>query len=256
MPVPILRHHEIDLSKVKIAAPQQNKNGGMNANLLYNDQRLIFRTPKMPCPFGIGSFTDKEGRGPTKYSLDFSFRGMENNPEVKGFLEFIQKVDDKVIAAAQANCQAWFGKPMEASVLKALYSPSIRESPPKTGRDGNPIQWPPTFRAKVVYGQTGFNTSAYDIKDKPVEVLSIGKGDSAIAIVEVTGIYFINRRSFGISYRIIQVKVFPTTRMVGCMIDVTPDEAEGEEPAPQVESGPLLTDAKEDDKMDEGEASE
>lgn len=224
MPITILRTNEIDLSHIKITQPQQNKNGGLNANLLYKDQRLVFRTPKMPCPFGVSSWSDKDGRSPPKFSLDMSFRNMQQNPEVQGFHDFLKGIDDKVIAAATANSQAWFGKPKGQAILRELYSPSIRESTPKQGRDGNPIQWPPTFRCKVVSGQMGFNSTAYDVADKPVEILSVGKGDSVIAIVEVTGIYFINRSSFGVSYRVIQCKVFQSTRIVGSIIDCTPDE--------------------------------
>ena len=241
MPLKIHSIGDIDPAGLKVAAPTRNASGGLNANLLYEGDKLVFTTPKMSCPFGVSSFTDKDNsRAATKYSLDLSFRGMHADPKMAAFHDFLHAVDKTVIDAALANCEVWFNKKMDIAVLRELYSSSVRESQPKLGKDGNPVKYPPMFRAKISYGQTAYNTEAYNPKRQPVNPLDVGKGDSVIGIVEVTGIYFINRRSFGISYRLLQIMVFPSLRIGGtCMIDFTDDAENADEDVAVAEGSPV-----------------
>lgn len=219
MPIAI-NFNKIDVEKIKVTQPTQNKSGGLNANIVYgaDDQGLIFQTPRMACPFGISSF--KENGGATKYSLDLSFRGMQDNDELAKFRAFLTSVDEIVIEAAVSNSEKWFGRKRDRPILEELYSRSIRESQPKTDREGRPIRYPPTFRTKIITNGGPYDTEVYGSDRKRGDVFDINKGDSVIAIVKVSTLYFMNKAAFGISYSLVQAMVFPSNRISGCIIDV------------------------------------
>jgi hypothetical protein len=201
----------INMSEVKVTTPTRNASGGLNANLWYNGERLCFATPKMVCPFGISKFeTDKDGKSTPKYSLDLSFRGMQTDEKIAEFHSFLLSLDNIVIESALGNSENWFGKKMDHAVLSALVSASVRESPPKMDRNGQPIKYPATFRSKISHGLANYNTEAFNSRQEPIDPLSINKGDSVMAIIEVVGVYFMNRKRFGISYKIYQMMVFPS----------------------------------------------
>lgn len=219
MPTIIHDISSISLKDVKVTTPTRNASGGLNANLWYNGEKLVFATPKMVCPFGISKFeTDKDGKGIAKYSLDMSFRGEQNDEKIANFHEFLKSIDNMVIQSALENSENWFGKKMDEAVLAALFSASVRDSPPKPDKNGVPVKYPATFRAKVNYG-TNYNTEAYNPKQEPISPIEVNKGDSVMAIIEVGGVYFMNRKTFGISYKIFQMMVFPSNRGNGtCLI--------------------------------------
>lgn len=219
MPIAI-NFNKIDTEKIRVTRPTQNKSGGLNANIVYgsDEQSLIFQTPRMACPFGISTF--KENGGTAKYSLDLSFRGMQENEELAKFHAFLRSVDELVMEAAVANSEQWFGRKRDRTILEELYSRSIRESQPKTDKEGRPIRYPPTFRTKIVANQGPYDTEVYTSDRKRGDVFDINKGDSVIAIVKVSTLYFMNKAAFGISYSLVQAMVFPSNRISGCIIDV------------------------------------
>ena len=117
--------------------------GGKQMYLNYQgNKRIVLHTPKMRLPYGLGKY-EEEGKA-TKYSLDLSFKGMEEDESMKEFYEKMHNLDEKIIADAKKNSLAWLRKKsVSEDVLRTLYSPSLKLS--KVKETGEPDgRYPPT----------------------------------------------------------------------------------------------------------------
>ena len=78
-----------DFSASKIEYTDLKAMGTTGAKQMYlnydGGQQIIMHTPKMRLPYGVGKY--EEAGKPTKYSLDMSFGGMDDDPKIKEFYE-------------------------------------------------------------------------------------------------------------------------------------------------------------------------
>ena len=226
----MIRPRDFEISKMDYSEPKQLSNGGKAVYLNYDNKQLVVQTPQMSCPFGLNLF---DGGDYPKYSIDMSFRGMEDSPKLREFHDMISAIDEQMIEDAVKNSMAWFKKRKQSKeVVKALYSPLIKVSRDKeTGEpDG---KYPATFRVKLPYRDDKFTFEAFD--DKKDKIASedvekwMGKGCQVRCLIRCTGLWFAGGK-FGTTWRAEQVKVNPPKGLAGySFVDDSDDEEENNE---------------------------
>jgi hypothetical protein len=202
-----------NVKNITISAPKLLQSGARQAYLNYAGERLVMQTAvAMSVPFGLNC-ADKFG--PPQYSVDLSFRGLEQRPEVKEFMDTIQKLDDALLQEGVKNSKAWFKSNLTMDVVKAFYTPTLKYSKDK---DGNVLSYPPTIKLKLRKMNDQFETKFYDLnsnpyKNVPVEDLLV-KGVQVTAIIECAGVWFAGSK-FGLTWRAVQIAIHKLPERMG-----------------------------------------
>lgn len=208
-----------DVSELTFRAPKILDSGGKFVTLDYSGRKLMTQTPSMVLPYGLNVF-DKAG--PATYSVDLSFRGVEEDPKVKQFYDMLVAFDDRLISAGMENSLPWF-KTANASreLIKAFYTPSIKIS---LDREGKPKPYPPTLKVKLPKKNDTFEAQFYDADKRPYEGVTVEelltKGARGVFLLQCTGLWFAGSK-FGASWKAVQVKMtsVPTNGLGrGCAI--------------------------------------
>ena len=192
-------------AKISVSAPKVLPSGAKQAYFNYDGQRLVMQTAaEMSSPFGL-NVADKYG--PPEYSVGLSFRGHEQNTEVKQFMDAISFIDEFMINEGVKNSKLWFKDSLGREVVKAFYTPTLKYSKDK---DGNVLDYPPTIRLKLRKFGEEFETKFYDNdgtphKDVPIEDLLV-KGSQMTAIIECAGIWFAGSK-YGLTWRAKQIAI-------------------------------------------------
>ena len=192
-------------AKITVSAPKVLPSGAKQAYFNYDGQRLVMQTAsEMSSPFGL-NVADKYG--PPEYSVGLSFRGHEQNTEVKQFMDAISFIDEFMINEGVKNSKVWFKDSLGREVVKAFYTPTLKYSKDK---DGNVLDYPPTIRLKLRKFGEEFETKFYDNdgtphKDVPIEDLLV-KGSHMTAIIECAGIWFAGSK-YGLTWRAKQIAI-------------------------------------------------
>jgi hypothetical protein len=190
---------------ITISAPKQLPSGAKQAYLNYGGERLVMQTAvAMSVPFGL-NVADKFG--PAEYSVELSFRGNEQRPEIKEFMDVIAQIDEAMLSEGVKNSKSWFKGDLGRDVVKAFYTPSLKYSKDK---EGNVLNYPPNIKLKLRKINNDFETKFYDIngnpyKGVPVEDL-LAKGVQVTAIIECAGVWFAGSK-FGLTWRAKQIAV-------------------------------------------------
>ena len=120
----LIKGKNIDTSKVAFSQPRVLDNGAKLVYLNYGGGRLSIQTPWMSMPWKMGVYT--EGDYP-KYSVDLTFKGMDENPDLQGFHDKLQELEEKIIDGGFENSVAWFKKkPASRDVVDALFSRIVK----------------------------------------------------------------------------------------------------------------------------------
>lgn len=202
-----------NVKNVTISAQRQLQSGAKSANLNYAGERLILQTSlSMTCPFGL-NVADKFG--PPEYSVDLSFRGVEQRPELKEFMDVMSQIDETLINEGAKNAKAWFKADVGREVVKAFYTPSLKYSKDK---EGNMLPYPPTIKLKLRKYDNQFETKFYDVngkpyRDVPLEELLV-KGVQVTAIMECGGVWFAGSK-FGLTWRAKQIAIHKLPEKMG-----------------------------------------
>ena len=108
---------------ITITAPKSLPSGAKQAYANYANERFIMQTAvAMSVPFGL-NVADKYG--PPEYSVDLSFRGADQRPEIQEFLKAMQELDAFMIQKGVENSVAWFKSKLSEDVIKAFYTPCV-----------------------------------------------------------------------------------------------------------------------------------
>lgn len=166
----------------------------------------------MTCPFGL-NVADKFG--PPEFSVDLSFRGVEQRAELKEFQDVISQIDEALISEGTKNAKTWFKADVGREVVKAFYTPSLKFSKDK---EGNPLPYPPTIKLKLRKYDGQFETKFYDVngkpyRDVPLEELLV-KGVQVTAIMECGGVWFAGSK-FGLTWRAKQIAIHKLPEKIG-----------------------------------------
>ena len=242
---------------ITITAPKSLPSGAKQAYANYANERFIMQTAvAMSVPFGL-NVADKYG--PPEYSVDLSFRGADQRPEIQEFLKAMQELDAFMIQKGVENSVAWFKSKLSEDVIKAFYTPCVKYSKDK---DGNVLSYPPNLKVKLQRVNNEFVTKFYDLngtpyKDIPVEELLV-KGVQVTAIIQCTGVWFAGSK-FGLTWRAQQIAIHKLPERISdfafkglgsvsaaaAAASATEDDAEEEEEAgSEVEDDPAFKPSK------------
>jgi hypothetical protein len=166
------------------------------------------QTPRLYMPFGISGFTPAVG--PTKWNIDFSLKGYdEEGNYVKEFYETLQKVEAKIVETVREQSRDIFGEEKTTEELLAMFNSNIKHSPDRE----------PKFRVRVdtLMGGKDMKANVFD-KDKNNITTEITEKlysrNSGIAIVEMTSLYFLNKK-FGVTWKLHQLVVYEPQQLKG-----------------------------------------
>tara|TARA_B100001027_G_C16210145_1_gene304757 strand:- start:23 stop:901 length:879 start_codon:yes stop_codon:yes gene_type:complete len=171
----LIKGKNIDVSKISFSQPRVLDNGAKLVYLNYGGGRLSVQTPWMSMPWKMGVYT--EGDYP-KYSVDLTFKGMDENPDLQGFHDKLQELEEKIIDGGFENSVSWFKKkPSSRDVVDALFSRIVKVS---TDRDtGEPDgKWPPTMKLKVPRRDGVYETKVSDKSGKVYDINNKESGDN------------------------------------------------------------------------------
>lgn len=194
MSLAIQRSSEFSPTDVGFSKLRKNKNGGKTVYLNSGDnKKLYIQLPFLRSPYGLSAFTD-EGTGRTTYSLDLSFDN--DNAEAMELHDKLKELDEIIVNTVAENSKEWLGKEFNVAVLReALYKPMVRPSKEP---------YPSTLKLKIATKPDGsFVPEAYSMKRESVPLDSIEKGQTVMAIVDVSSIWFIDNK-FGVTIRLQQ----------------------------------------------------
>jgi hypothetical protein len=210
----------IDVSKLRYSEMRTLPSGAKTVYVNYGSEKLTIQTPVLSLPYGLGEpFESKEAAKngtviadkDKKYDLTVSFRGLDENPKVKGFHDKLKEIENKVIDDAFTNRLSWFKDDFDGnkSFVSKLLSPIIKvDKDPNTGK---PVgKYPPTFKAKLPYDNKNgsFIFDSYDMDNNEIDfptIMNKLKGAKSQLIVQLTGIWFAGGK-YGCSWKIITGK--------------------------------------------------
>jgi len=231
----------LDISSIKLGEPQKNKMGGNVVYLQYqNAKRLTIQTPWLSTPFGVSCYVD-ESNGNKKYSLDLSFKGMEDDPKIMAFKNKMAELDEYLLDTCTKNSYEWLGKKQKKEVVEALYRPLVKPSK-------DPEKYAPTMKLKILTNKSddSFNVEAFKHKTKqPMDFSKLKKGSQVSCIIEVGSVWFVGKTNFGISFRLVQARVKSPDKITGYSFTKDSDDEESDEENDEEEND------TEDEEVDE-----
>lgn len=163
--------------------------------------------PRMYMPFGVYGFVPDVGA--TKWNIDFSMKGWEEeNNYVKTFYESLRAVENKVIDSVTRQSECIFKNKHTPEEVKAMFNSNIKESADRE----------PKFRVKVDTNDDALiKAFVFDQAKNPITTVATNglyARNSGIAIVELAGVYFLNKK-FGLTWKLHQLQVFEPQQLKG-----------------------------------------
>lgn len=259
-----------------------NKSGqGKSAPFTYNKKRFFLKVPKMYCPFGASKPKPKPGEKEPEnpaWSLQMSF---SDDVSCQAFQTKVDEFDEYLIdQAIQPEYQvSWLGasktKPFSREVVDSKYTRMLKYVK-KDGEINN--EYPPFIRAQfptTFKAPYEFTCEIYDKNNEIMEVSTNPNDDDCISKIITGGCFcsallsgsiWANATGFGVTWRIAQLKVFPSRGLPKgkCLVDDPEDddseeetEEESEEETPAQNTGSnQSTKPAEEVVEDEGEEIE
>ena len=207
--------NEFDVSSLVFSGLRKNAKGGKMVYVnLAGGTKAHFEMPTLRSPFGISTYTDNN-TGVTSYSLDLSLE----DPSV---VDKIRAIENSVLDHVTSHSEELLGKKYSQEVIKdALFKSCIRES--KEGK------YAPTLKLKILTRDGKFVPEAYDSSRCMTTLDTLQKGQRVKTIVDFNQIWIIDNK-FGLSVRLLQAMLFPTSELKGCAFgDDFVDEVVNEE---------------------------
>lgn len=231
-----------DASKLSFGNVKTLENGGKMVYVSYDNKPLIIQTPEMISQFGLSRWNgDGTASGSSdKYTMELSFKDKDTRPSLGKFANMLEEVDKRLIQEGIDNSQSWFKKKhTSAEVVEALYTHQIKY--PKDKQTGEPTdKYPPTFRISLPQRNNEFQCDVYDEKRIKINMNDVELKKAKITcILQCTGIWLAGGK-FGLSWRVIQMRVVPPASIKGFafqdleddkLVDSDIDEDEGITPA-------------------------
>lgn len=221
----IILTKNFNTDKITFDPVKKNALGGNIVYIKYDDKpRMVIQTPTVSAPFGISTYTD-EKTGAVKYSLDISFRGIENDPKIQEFHNKMAEIDQMLIEQGVSHSKEWFGKKLSKEVIENFYRPLI-----KPAKD--PEKYAPTMKFKIQTTRDGnISVDAYNHEKQKVDIMeSLVPGMKIQGLLECNSVWFVGKNMYGISWRLVQVKLHKSDKIAGfSFIEDSDNEEENEE---------------------------
>lgn len=221
----------------------------------YKGKNLVVQTPLMDMPFGLNLY-DK-GDYP-KYSVELSFRNMENDKNLQSFYDNLQKFDEKLIDEGVKNQLSWLKKKnQKRAVIEGFFNRQIKVPVDKNG-DEQP-QYPHRMRLKIPVREGKCECEFYDTKrnklDKPLEDILV-KNAKAKVIMQCVGLW-VSSSNYMCQWKAVRMEVdIPAGAGEIDFLPDTDDEGEEQGGAAPTPDGKTEKVVSEDESDDEDDASE
>lgn len=250
----VILPRDFDPSLVSFSEPRQLESGGRSIFLSYDGQPFSVQTPEMNAPFGMSNYKDRAGGvGPDKYTLDLSFKGIAERPNIRAFFTMLETIDRMMIEYGLANSQTLFKKRhTSADVVAALYTPAIKFSKDRNTGEVND-RYPPTFKMALPQKDGNFLCESYDARRNRIDLPDVDtKGSSVTAITRCVAIWVINGK-FGVTWKALQLRVTPSSSLRGYAFRETDEDKVPDLPPRRALKRGLVNDII-DDPIDGGRA--
>lgn len=190
-----------DANTITFSGLRKNAKGGKMVYVnVAGAGKVFFELPVLRAPFGLSSYTDQKS-GSVSYSLDVSLEDQDTVAKIRD-------IENLVLEHVVKNSEELLGRSYSIEVIKqALFKSCIRES-----KDG---KYAPTLKLKVLHNDGVFSVKAYDSSKKPTDIDVLQKGQRVKTIVDFNQVWIIDNK-FGMSVRLKQVMLMPTTELSGC----------------------------------------
>lgn len=216
---PILAKN-FDISKIRYS-PLKSNSISKSIYVNYGGDKCVIQFPAMHVPYGVSdsSLLNKDKKDASSklpnYTMNVSFKGMDNSVAVKNVFEKLQEIENKIKKDVYENRVAWLKDRYDdmENVVSRLFSSNIQlDKDKETKKVLN--RYPPTFRAKLPsvseidedgVVQTTFKFDTTDMENNEVEFGSIInnlKGAKAQLIVQLMGLWFAGGK-YGCTWKIL-----------------------------------------------------
>lgn len=209
----MMKYNNFDFDALKYSEPKHNPSGGQTVFVNDSERNKIrITTPKCYLPFGLSVYNDR-------YSLQLSL-GNED------FITFLNNFDTHNKKIAKQNSSSWFKKSFSSETIDELYNPCVKQQNPK---------FPPLFTTRFPTTKDGkFLPEIYDIHKNLINHEHIKPGCNVEAILELTGVYFVGSKSFGLSWKVVQLKVHQSQKITGYAFNDDTDDDQDSDAEPPI----------------------
>ena len=243
---------EFNPDKIEFRPPRVLDHGGKIIGISYDGKPLHLQLPEMVCPYGTNVYNDPTGSAPPKYSLDFSFRGEEENERLAKFHSQLERLEEVLVERAVENSTTWFKKKQSKEVIQAFFSPLLKRSIDKETQEPDG-KYPDTFKVKLNVRNDEFECKVFDadnaLLDEPLDTLIV-KGTKATALVQPSFIWFAGGK-FGLTTKAVQMRAKVPARIGNTCVMVDDEEDMSNEYVATMNamggSGPMMVDDEDDE---------
>jgi hypothetical protein len=174
-----------DVSTVQFGETTKNKYGGP---MVYYKQPVYIETPVLSAPFGLSCFEDDSGN--KKYSLDLSFKNIEEDETVQSFHASLQELDRHIIKMIQERREEFFSG-FSDEVIEAVFKSCLKPSD----------KYPDNLKVKVPCydGEFPSDLGVFNEQRERIALSDIPKGARVRAIIELKPLWFI-KPSWGFTW--------------------------------------------------------
>lgn len=222
-----------DVKKLTYGSVKLNKNGkGKSGGIYYGGKKLLLQFPLM-FTWGASEMVDDE-TGKKSYSVSIPIKNDQTEAS-HALFQAMTAIQEKVLDDASTHSKEWFGKTMTREVAEALFTPIVKY--PKVSKtDSSPdYTKTPSFKTKIQYWDDKFTIEVYNMNKEELfgpnvtdsnPIALMPQGTYMAGLVECGGLWFTGT-GFGVTWKLIQVKIRPPVKITGfCLMD---DEDEEEE---------------------------
>ena len=215
----IINQKNFETQKLLFSECLSNKvvNNGKHISISYKiDTKLtltniLLVTPIMNVPFGIKKYNNYDDSKISKYYLDISFIGMEENKDIKQFYNLIHNFDTQIIDYLYKNQEKYFLDYSSKEELKNNYISQIRNS--------NSNKLFPTFKLKLSKIKGGdFSAKIYHKKKQlnKIEQNTL-KNTNIKCVIKCNGIWIIGNK-IGITWKVEIINIVSYFNLLGYSI--------------------------------------
>ena len=191
------------------------------------NKKLYCQTPSMLVPKGIDIYNSPDG---DKYYLELSYSTNNVDEElvkdITTFKSLVSEYDEFNVQQGIKNSQSWIGKKASEEIVRDKYHPMLRYSKDEEGNIND--QYPPTIRFRLYKGKDDkFTTKCYDSQKNEVDIEeAIQKGCRVKALFHQQSNWLNKNTGYGPSNKLLQVKVYPSSKLAGYAFLDDEDEEE------------------------------
>lgn len=208
----VLLPSSIELSNLAFTNVKPMGAGGKSVGLLYNGKPLVFQISNLNAPYGLNE--NVNDNGDVKLSLVLSLNSDPDDDVSK----LMNSLDRKAMQEFYINCGKWCNRTVKSfDTVESLYSPIVKPSKDE--------KYPPTFKVQIPSKNGKVECDVYDAdRNKVNDPLSLNwKGAKMSAIVQCNGLWIIGNK-FGITFRVVQLKIAPRAKISGYAFVSDPEE--------------------------------